>query len=167
MDDGSNASINVYPSIEAIEEVEVLTSNYGAQYGRNSSGTIEVETKSGTNQFHGGLYEFVRNDVFNARNFFDLTDSAPPYKKNDFGYDVGGPIWKNHTFFFWSEECERRTSLKLSAAPRHRPPTAVETSTTFATLRTLPTARTTPIRAFPSLTINCLPLTQTARRFLG
>jgi len=49
-----------------------------------------VETKSGTNQFHGGLYEFVRNDVFNARNFFDLTDSAPPYKKNDFGYDVGG-----------------------------------------------------------------------------
>jgi hypothetical protein len=104
LDDGSNATINVYPSIEAIDEVEVLTSNYGAQYGRNSSGTIEVETKSGTNQFHGGLYEFVRNDIFNARNFFDLTESAPPYRKNDFGYDVGGPIWKNHTFFFWSEE---------------------------------------------------------------
>ena len=107
MDDGSNASINVYPSIEAIQEVEVLTSNYGAQYGRNSSGTIEVETKSGTNQFHGGLYEFVRNDIFNARNYFDLTDTAPPYKKNDFGYDVGGPLWKDHTFFFWSEEWRR------------------------------------------------------------
>jgi hypothetical protein len=107
MDDGSNATINVYPSIESIAEVEVLTSNYGAQYGRNASGTIEVETKSGTNQIHGGLYEFVRNEAFNARNYFDLSGSAPPYKKNDFGYDVGGPIWKNHTFFFWSEEWRR------------------------------------------------------------
>ncbi len=104
MDDGSNSSINVYPSLEAIEEVEVLTSNYGAQYGRNSSGTIEVETKSGTNQFHGGAYEFLRNDMFNARNYFDELPGAPPYKKNDFGYNLGGPIWKNHTFFFWSEE---------------------------------------------------------------
>jgi outer membrane receptor protein involved in Fe transport len=90
MDDGSNASINVYPSLEAIEEVEVLTSNYGAQYGRNSSGTIEVETKSGTNAFHGGLYEFVRNDMFNACNYFDNLNGAPRYKKHDFGYNVGG-----------------------------------------------------------------------------
>ncbi len=107
MDDGSNASINVYPSIEAIEEVEVLTSNYGAQYGRNASGTIEVETKSGTNQFHGGLYEFFRNEALNARNYFDVPGVTPPYKKNDFGYNVGGPIWKNHTFFFWSQEWRR------------------------------------------------------------
>ena len=105
MDNGSNNTLNVYPSLEAISEFKVLTSNYGAQYGRNGSGTVEVETKSGTNGFHGNAYEFVRNDAFNARNFFQ--SSVPPYKKNDFGYTVGGPIWKNHTYFFWSQEWRR------------------------------------------------------------
>src|SRR4029077_6459190 len=66
MDNGSNATLNVTPSIDAIGEVRVLTSNYGAQYGRNASGTIETETKSGTSSFHGDAYEFVRNDIFNA-----------------------------------------------------------------------------------------------------
>ena len=70
MDNGSNSTLNVYPSLEAIAEFKVLTSNYGAQYGRNGSGTVEVETKSGTNGFHGNAYEFVRNDVFNATNYF-------------------------------------------------------------------------------------------------
>src|SRR3954470_1081316 len=102
MDNGSNNTLNVYPSVEAISEFKVLTSNYGAQYGRNGSGTIEVETKSGTNAFHGNAYEFVRNDAFNARNYFQTI--VTPYKKNDFGYTIGGPIWKNHTYFFWSQE---------------------------------------------------------------
>jgi outer membrane receptor protein involved in Fe transport len=66
MDNGSNTTLNVYPSLEAIAEFKVLTSNYGAQYGRNGSGTVEVETKSGTRSFHGNAYEFVRNDIFNA-----------------------------------------------------------------------------------------------------
>jgi hypothetical protein len=105
MDNGSNTTLNVYPSLEAIGEFKVLTSNYGAQYGRNGSGTIEVETKSGTNKFHGNVYEFVRNDAFNARNYFEST--VPPYKKNDFGYTIGGPIWKDHTYFFWSQEWRR------------------------------------------------------------
>ena len=108
MDNGSNETLNVYPSIEAIDEVRVLTSNYGAQYGRNASGTIEVETKSGTNNFHGSAYEFLRNEAFNAHNYFDLPGTPKaPYKKHDFGYTLGGPIWKNHTFFFWSEEWRR------------------------------------------------------------
>jgi Carboxypeptidase regulatory-like domain len=102
MDNGSNSTLNVYPSVEAIAEFKVLTSNYGAQYGRNGSGTIEVETKSGTNAFHGNAYEFVRNDKFNSTKYFQ--DSVSPYKKNDFGYTVGGPIFKNKTFFFWSQE---------------------------------------------------------------
>src|SRR5947207_3389556 len=102
MDNGSNETLNVYPSLEAIAEFKVLTSNYGAQYGRNGSGTVEVETKSGTNGLHGNVYEFVRNDAFNARNYFQ--GSVPPYKKNDYGYTIGGPIWKNHTYFFWSQE---------------------------------------------------------------
>jgi hypothetical protein len=105
MDNGSNETLNVYPSLEAISEFKVLTSNYGAQYGRNGSGTVEVETKSGTNGLHGNVYEFVRNDAFNARNYFQQT--VPPYKKNDYGYTVGGPIWKDHTFFFWSQEWRR------------------------------------------------------------
>ena len=75
VDNGSNISLNVTPSIDAIAEVRVLTANYGAQYGRNGSGTIEVETKSGTSTFHGDVYEFVRNEMFNARNYLDLPGS--------------------------------------------------------------------------------------------
>ena len=117
MDNGSNSTLNVYPSIDAIQEFKVLTSNYGAQYGRNGSGTVEVETKSGTKVFHGDVYEFVRNDMFNAQNYFNGpfwggTGVTPEYKKNDYGYTVGGPVYipkvynkdKTKTFFFWSEE---------------------------------------------------------------
>jgi hypothetical protein len=113
MDNGSNTTLNVYPSVDAIAEFKVLTSNYGAQYGRNGSGTVEVETKSGTSHFHGDLYEFVRNDFFNATPEFQ---TAPPaYKKNDFGFTIGGPVFipghyntsKQKTFFFWSEEWRR------------------------------------------------------------
>src|SRR5947208_9930729 len=90
MDNGSNSTLNVYPSVDAIAEFKVLTSNYGAQYGRNASGTIEVETKSGTNQFHGTASYFGRNEIFNAQNFFE--DTRPPYKKHDWGYTIGGPV---------------------------------------------------------------------------
>lgn len=110
LDDGSNTTLITYPSLDAIAEFKVLTSNYGAQYGRNGSGTVEVETKSGTKSFHGDAYEFVRNDDFNARNFF--LPSVPKYKKNDYGYTIGGPVYipghynqdKSKTFFFFSEE---------------------------------------------------------------
>ena len=89
MDNGSNGTLNVYPSIDAIAEFTVLTSNYGAQYGRNGSGTVEVETKSGTKAFHGDAYEFVRNDAFNAQNYFNSvaaggTGVAPPVQEERF-----------------------------------------------------------------------------------
>ncbi len=126
MDNGSNSTLNVYPSLESIAEFRVLTSNYGAQYGRNGSGTVEVQTKSGTKAFHGNAYEFVRNDVFNARNFFQ--SDVPPYKKNDFGYTLGGPVYipnvyntnKEKTFFFWSEEW-RRDRLPTTFSGIHVP----------------------------------------------
>jgi len=111
MDDGSNTTLLSYPSLDSIAEVRVMSSNYGAQYGRNSSGTVEVETKSGTNKFHGDVFEYVRNDVFNANNYFT---GFSPYKKNDFGFTVGGPVTipkvydgKNKTFFFYSQEWRR------------------------------------------------------------
>ena len=120
MDNGSNGTLNVYPSVDSISEFKVLTSNYGAQYGRNGSGTVEVETKSGTRAFHGDAYEFVRNDMFNALDYADQpshggSGKVPPYKKNDFGYTFGGPVYipgvyntnKEKTFFFWSQEWRR------------------------------------------------------------
>src|SRR6266852_3213277 len=118
MDNGSNATLNVYPNLEAIAEFKVLTSNYGAQYGRNGSGTVEVETKSGGNTFHGSAFEYLRNEVFKARSWAEGADpTAPkaPYKKHDFGYTVGGPVYipnhynsdKKKTFFFWSQEWRR------------------------------------------------------------
>jgi hypothetical protein len=108
LDSGSNANINVYPNIDALAEVRVLTSTYGAQYGRNGSGTIEAVTKSGTNAFHGEAFEFIRNAAFNAHNYFDLPGTPKAYyNKNDFGYIVGGPIKKDKLFFFWSQEFRR------------------------------------------------------------
>ncbi|MGH9621196.1 MAG: carboxypeptidase regulatory-like domain-containing protein, partial [Bryobacteraceae bacterium] len=110
MDNGSNGTLNVYPSVDAVAQMRVLTSNYGAQHGRDSSGMMETILKSGTRSFHGDLYEFVRNDAFNARNFFQ--SSVPEYKKNDWGYTIGGPLFipklyntrRQKTFFFFSQE---------------------------------------------------------------
>jgi len=112
LDNGSNQTLNVHPSIDAIAEARVLTSNYGARYGRNGSGTVETETKSGTNKFHGDAHEFVRNELFDARIYFDPPGPLPAYKKNDFGYTLGGPIYvpgvynkkKDKIFSFWSQE---------------------------------------------------------------
>jgi hypothetical protein len=117
LDNGSNSTLNVYPNPEAIAEFKVLTSNYGAQYGRNGSGTVEVETKSGGTSFHGSAFEYLRNDMFNANEYFNNAAgiARPPYKKHDFGYTLGGPVYipnhynsdKKKTFFFWSQEWRR------------------------------------------------------------
>ena len=109
---GSSSTLIVYPSLDAINELQVLTSNYGAMYGRSASGTILATTKSGTSEFHGDAYFFARNNIFNARNFFDETKNAPLYQKYDPGFTIGGPMPipgrvntnNNKTFFFWSEE---------------------------------------------------------------
>ena len=142
MDNGSNDTLNVYPSIDAIAEFKVLTSNYGAQYGRNGSGTVEVETKAGTNRFHGDVYEFLRNNAFNAKNRFDQVHArdgnfvAPAYKKNDYGYTFGGPIWKDHTFFFWSQEWRKdRVPSSFNVAV----PSATERTGDFSDLCPNPT----------------------------
>jgi hypothetical protein len=121
MDNGSNSTLNVYPNPEAIAEVKVLTSNYGAQYGRNGSGTVEVETKSGGSSFHGSAFEYNKNDFFKARSWAEgaTPDVAKaPYKKNDYGYTIGGPVYipnhynsdKKKTFFFFSEEWRKESA---------------------------------------------------------
>jgi hypothetical protein len=110
MDNGSNSTLNVYPNVDAIAETQVLTSNYGAQYGRNASGTVQAQTKSGTEHLHGDVFEFLRNNAFNARNYFE--SSVPTYKKHDYGFTIGGPVYipriytpgLRKTFFFYSQE---------------------------------------------------------------
>jgi len=120
MDNGSNVTLNVYPNLEAISEFKVLTNSYGAQYGKNGSGSVEVETKSGTNQFHGSAFEYVRNTMFNANAWENNGQGVPrpSYHKNDFGYTIGGPVYiphvyntdKKKTFFFWSQEWRKEVA---------------------------------------------------------
>lgn len=97
------------PSIDSIQEFEVQTNTFAAEYGRNSGSVVNLVTKSGTNQLHGSLYEFFRNDVLDARNFFN-DDSFPKsaLRLNQFGGTFGGPIIKNKTFYFLNYEGFRR-----------------------------------------------------------
>jgi len=109
---GNQSTLIVYPSLDALNSVQVLTSNYGAMYGRSASGTVLAEVKSGTNRFHGVAYEFLRNELFNSRNYFDRPGRTPLYRRNDFGFTLGGPVYipgfynesKDKTYFFFSEE---------------------------------------------------------------
>lgn len=92
-----------FPFPDALQEFSVQTSNYSAEYGEDAGGVVSVVTKSGTNQFHGDLFEFVRNRVFNAANYFGYTGgvkTVDPLKRNQFGGTIGGPVIRNRTFFF-------------------------------------------------------------------
>jgi hypothetical protein len=94
------------PSVEAIAEVEVKTNNYSAAVGRSAGAVINVITKSGSNQFHGSLFEYFRNDVLNANDFFSNAAGLPrpEYRQNQYGGSFGGPIKKDKTFFFGAFE---------------------------------------------------------------
>jgi hypothetical protein len=92
---------------DAVAEFSVLSSTYPAEYGRSSGGVINAITRSGTNEFHGSVYEFLRNSALDAHNFFDAT--RPPFKRNQFGATAGGPIFKDHTFIFGNYEGLRQS----------------------------------------------------------
>jgi hypothetical protein len=89
-----------YPIIDAIEEFRIETNSYSAEYGRSNGGVIMVSQKSGTNEFHGTLFEFFRNEKLNARNLFATSGPKPQFRRNQYGFVLGGPIQKNKTFFF-------------------------------------------------------------------
>ena len=93
---------------EAIAQFQVISSNYSASYGLTSGGVISAMTRSGANDFHGSAYEFLRNDAFDARGYFD--DAKLPFRRNQFGFAAGGPVVRNRTFFFANYE-GRRESL--------------------------------------------------------
>ncbi len=110
---GSN-SLMVFPSVDSIAEFRISTSNYSAEYAKSGGAQIEVVTKSGTKEFHGDLFEYVRNDAFDANDWFLNQAGQPrdPLKRNNYGFTLGGPVFipnhynkeRNKTFFFVSEE---------------------------------------------------------------
>ncbi|MGA8594489.1 MAG: carboxypeptidase regulatory-like domain-containing protein [Bryobacteraceae bacterium] len=109
--------VNLYPSVDAIQEFKVQTGNYTAEYGGNAGTNVNIQIKSGTNQYHGDLFEFIRNDVMDARNYF--TPSPLPQnilKHNQYGATFGGPIIKDKTFFFLSYEGLRSISQSPGTA---------------------------------------------------
>src|ERR1700754_4212211 len=129
--------ITFQPSINIVQEFKADNSTFSAEYGRNSGAIVNIATRSGTNEFHGELFEFLRNDALDARNFFDL--KKPPFRRNQFGFAIGGAVpvpdfrkeptgtfhlAKNKTFFFFSYEGLRQrqglslNSLVLSDAQR-------------------------------------------------
>ncbi|MGH9438345.1 MAG: TonB-dependent receptor domain-containing protein, partial [Terriglobia bacterium] len=97
--------------VDAIQEFSVLTTNASAEYGKTAGGVINAITKSGTNQFHGDAYEFIRNDAFDAANFFDNFSNLPKpsFRRNQFGASAGGPIQKDKTFIFGDYEGVRQS----------------------------------------------------------
>ncbi len=90
--------------VDAVREYNVLQHTYGAEYGKRAGGQIAVVTSSGTNQWHGSAFEFLRNSALDARNFFDQTTSTPPFKRNQFGGTLGGPIKRDKLFLFGNYE---------------------------------------------------------------
>jgi Carboxypeptidase regulatory-like domain len=102
--------------VEAVREFNVLGDTYGAEYGKRAGGQINVVTSSGTNQWHGDLFEFLRNSDFDARNFFDQTIGTPPFKRNQFGGTLGGPIKKDKLFVFGNYEGFRQALAFSSTA---------------------------------------------------
>ncbi|HEX6043086.1 MAG TPA: TonB-dependent receptor [Pyrinomonadaceae bacterium] len=121
--------ITFQPSINTVQEFKVDNSTFSAEYGRNSGAVVNIATRSGNNKYHGEAFEFLRNDVLDARNFFDAR--KPPFKRNQFGFNIGGPLslphfgeggpvlaynGKDRTFFFLSYEGTRqRQGLTLTS----------------------------------------------------
>ncbi|HVC00337.1 MAG TPA: carboxypeptidase regulatory-like domain-containing protein [Candidatus Dormibacteraeota bacterium] len=102
---GSAAGVNL--GADATKQFSVTTSNYPAQYGRSSGGIVAQTTRSGTNEFHGDVFEYIRNSVLDARNYFDSV--KPPFHRNQFGGTLGGPILKSRAFFLVSYEGFRQS----------------------------------------------------------
>jgi hypothetical protein len=120
--DNNDLAINQYSvaiSTEAMMEFKVGASTYTAEFGRSGGAQINYVTRSGTNAYHGVLYEYLRNADLDAKNFFDKPGPIPPYKRNQFGTSLGGPIRKDKTFFFfnWESSRIRQSITKVGTVP--------------------------------------------------
>jgi len=133
-DIGSNRTILVYPSIDAIQEFKLLRNSYGPEYGQAMGAVINLVTRGGTNNFHGGAYYFGRNDALNATDYFNSLNGVKKdtLRRNDWGYNIGGPILKDKLFFFWSQEWNRELRGAVRSA---NVPTPAEKNGDFSQLR--------------------------------
>ena len=111
------SSLSFQLSINTIQEFKVDNSTFSAEYGQSAGAIVNVATRSGSNEFHGEVFEFLRNDALDARNFFELTSQHPaPFKRNQFGGNLGGPLLKKKLFFFFSYEgLRQRQQLDLNS----------------------------------------------------
>lgn len=125
--DTGNAQLVIIPSVDAIEEFKLSTSAYGAELGRASGGVLNVQTKAGTNAFHATFFEFLRNDALDARNYF--AQVKQPYRRNQFGTVVSGPIVKDKLFFLFNYEGNR---IRRTDTARGRVPTLLERQGNFS-----------------------------------
>jgi hypothetical protein len=133
MDTGGNRGLDLFPPMEAISEVKVQKSNYGADQGGFGHGIVNIVTRSGERQFHGDLYEYFRNDHLDSRNFF--SNDRQNIRLNNFGYTFGGPFYipgkyntsRTKDFFFWSQSWARRVGPQITSYIT--PPTGVFTAT--------------------------------------
>src|SRR5580693_7852156 len=103
-------TIGVKPNVEGIQEITVQTNNYSAEAGRTAGGVVNVVTRSGTNAFHGSVYEFFRNNIFDARNVLQTTGNQPELRQNQYGGSIGGPVFKDKMFFYFDYEGFRQVS---------------------------------------------------------
>jgi Carboxypeptidase regulatory-like domain len=153
--------VTVIPTQDAIEEFKVQTNNLGPEYGRFAGGVINLNTKSGTNRFHGSAYEFIRNKVLNANDFFANSSSIerPPFTQNQFGGNIGGPIKKDKLFFFFSYEGfrQRKGSIINTWVP-----TAAERTGDFSEIGSSNTSTVLPIYD-PTTSTNCTSGAATCR----
>jgi hypothetical protein len=117
-------SVVVFPSVDAIEEFKVQTSTYSAEFGRSSGGVVNIQIKSGSNEFHGNAFEFMRDDKLDANDFFNnkFGRAKPPFRQDQFGGTLGGPILRGKTFFFGDYQGWRITEGRtyLSTVPTER-----------------------------------------------
>ena len=148
-DVGSNRTILVYPSTDAIAEFKMVRNSYGPEYGQASGAIISITTKSGSNQFHGGFFYAGRNDKLDANDWFTNHDGLPKaeLRRNDWGYHVGGPVIKNKLFFFWGQEWDREVRGVAEAACV---PSALEQGGDFSSTVDFATPAVAPTVAEPS-----------------
>jgi len=144
-----------YPVIDAIDEFRVETNSYSAEYGRSNGGVIMVNQKSGTNSIQGTLFEFFRNEKLNARNLFATTGQNPRFRRNQYGFAVGGPVQKNKTFFFadWQGTRLNTGVIRTSTVPTTAQRRGVFTSSIFDPATTRRTDAGYQRDSFPGNTI--------------
>jgi len=153
-DVGSGRTILVYPSVDTISEFKMITNSYGPEYGQASGAIISITTKSGTNQFHGGVFYAGRNDALDANDWFSNFNKTgkAELRRNDWGYNVSGPVIKNKVWFWWNQEWNREVrGQSVSACV----PTQAEVNGDFSADASANVAATAAKNSNPGNFTNC------------